>query len=77
MESFQRGALSLVRLVAACLIMVGLLDVCLYLTKCFTPHHRVPVNYLIVLLDFIPGLIGITILVKAKAIAEWLSDMME
>jgi hypothetical protein len=37
----------------------------------------VPVNYLIVLLDFIPGLIGITILVKAKAIAEWLSDMME
>ena len=77
MESSQRGALSLVRLVAACLMVVGLLDVGLYLTKCFAPHHRVPVNYLTVFLDFIPGLIGIVMLIKSKAIAEWLSDQLE
>jgi hypothetical protein len=77
MESSQRGALSLVRLVAACLIVIGLLDVGLYLTKCFAPNHRVPVNYLIVVLDFIPGLAGIVVLIKAKAIAEWLADMIE
>jgi len=77
MESSERGALSLVRLVAACLIIVGLLDVGLYLTKCFAPGHRVPVNYLKVFLDFIPGLLGIIALIKSKAIAEWLSDMIE
>jgi hypothetical protein len=77
MESTQRGALSLVRLVAVCLIVVGLLDVGLYLTKCFAPHHREPVNYLTVFIDFIPGLVGIVALIKAKAIAEWVSDMME
>jgi hypothetical protein len=77
MESSQRGALSLVRLVAACLIVVGLLDVGLYLTKCFAPGRHVPVNYLIVFLDFIPGLAGIIVLIKSKAIAEWLSDMIE
>jgi hypothetical protein len=77
MESPHRAALSLVRLVALCLIVVGLLDVCLYLTKCFAPHHRVPVNYLTVLLDFIPGLAGIIVLIKAKAIANWLTDLIE
>jgi hypothetical protein len=77
MESPHRAALSLVRLVALCLIAIGLLDTCLYLTKCFAPHHRVPVNYLTVLLDFIPGLVGIVIIIKAKAIAEWLSDKIE
>ena len=77
MESSERGAKSLVRLVAACLIVVGLLDVGLYLTKCFAPSHREPVNFLIVLLDFIPGLLGIFMLIKSKAIADWLSDMLD
>jgi hypothetical protein len=77
MESSQRAALSLVRLVAGCLIVVGLLDVGLYLTKCFTPNHRVPVNILHVLLDFIPGFIGIVIFFKAKALARWLEDIIE
>jgi hypothetical protein len=77
MESSQRGALSLVRLIAGCLMVVGLLDIGLYLAKCFTPNHHVPVNYLIVLLDFIPGFIGIVVLIKSKAIAEWLSDLIE
>ena len=77
MESSERGAKSLVRLVAACLIVVGLLDVGLYLTKCFAPGHREPVNFLIVLLDFTPGLLGIVMLIKSKAIANWLSDMIE
>lgn len=77
MESSERGALSLVRLVAACLIIIGLLDVGLYLTKCFAPGHHVPVNFLKVFLDFVPGLLGIVVLIKSKAIAEWLSDMIE
>jgi hypothetical protein len=77
MESSERGALSFVRLVAACLIVVGLLDVGLYLTRCFAPGHRVPVNFLTVLLDFIPGFLGIVMLIKSKAIAAWLSDMIE
>ena len=77
MESSQRAALSLVRLVALCLIAIGLLDVCLYLTKCLEPHQRVPINYLHAILDFIPGFIGIVILIKAKALARWLEDIIE
>ncbi len=35
MESSQRGALGLVRLIAGCLIVIGLLDAGLYFTEYF------------------------------------------
>lgn len=77
MESSQRGALSLVRLVAGCIIVVGLLDACLYFTQWLHPVHRAPLNIVRVILDSIPIVIGIVMLIKAKAIAEWLSDMIQ
>lgn len=77
MESSQRGALSLVRLVAGCIIVVGVLDACLYFTQWLQPQHRAPLNILRLILDSIPIIIGTVILIKSKAIAEWLSDMIQ
>ena len=88
MESSQRGALALVRLVAACTILIGLMDAGMYLTQYLTPifaqtHHLqssqspAPLNILRLVLDAIPLIVGIDILVKAKAVAEWLADMIE
>jgi hypothetical protein len=87
MESSERGALSLVRLVAGCLIIFGLLDAGMSLTQYLGPYlqqqHHVPVqhspslNIFRLLADSIPIIAGIVIFIKAKAIAEWLSDMIQ
>jgi hypothetical protein len=84
MESSQRGALPLVRLVAAGIILVGVLDGGLYLTQYlmqFQHHdpnlHPAPLNILRLVLDSIPMIIGIVILIKSKAVAEWVADMIE
>jgi hypothetical protein len=77
MESSQRGALFLVRLVAGCIIVMGLLDAGLYFTQWLHPPQRAPLNILRVILDSIPIVIGILMFIKSKAIAEWLSDMIQ
>jgi hypothetical protein len=77
MDAPSRGALMLVRLVAVCIIVIGLLDVGLYLTQCFEPRHRTAVRLFPILTNSIPVFIGIIILVKAKAIAEWVMDKLE
>ncbi|HEV2319272.1 MAG TPA: hypothetical protein VGV18_05950 [Verrucomicrobiae bacterium] len=86
MESEQRGALGLVRLVAGCIILVGLLDAGMYFTQYLMPYtvphqdqrpHLPPVNVVRVILDSLPVIAGIVIFVKARTIAEWLSDWIE
>ena len=88
MESPQRGALALVRLVAVCVILVGVLDAGTYLTQYVIPyyeHHQrlehaqppAPLKIWRLALDAIPLIVGLGILVKARAIAEWLLDMIE
>ena len=67
----------LVRLVAACFIIISLLEIGLYLTRCFEPNHPVPVGVLPILLYSIPLLVGLVVLIKAKAIAEWIADLLE
>jgi|HubBroStandDraft_1064217.scaffolds.fasta_scaffold353237_2 hypothetical protein len=84
MESSERGALGLVRLVGGCIIIVGLLDAGLYFTQYFMqfsgPRHHSPAPPLHVfrlILDLVPVVLGIVILVKAKALAEWLSKLIQ
>ncbi|HTV43394.1 MAG TPA: hypothetical protein VMF08_22720 [Candidatus Sulfotelmatobacter sp.] len=85
MDSSERGALGLVRLVAAAIILIGLLDGGIYFTQYLMPYattnhpnqHLPPVNFLRVILDSIPIVAGIVILIKARAIAEWLSDWIQ
>ena len=77
MESSQRGALSLVRLVAGCFIVFGLLDACLYFTQWLHPEHRAPLNILRIIIDSIPIIIGVVMFIKSKAITEWVSDLIQ
>ena len=87
MESSERGALGLVRLVAICIIVVGLLDGGMYFTQYLMPYaatghpspkqHLPPLNILRIALDSIPIITGIAMLVKAKAIAEWVQDWID
>ncbi|HEV2454623.1 MAG TPA: hypothetical protein VGY98_10190 [Verrucomicrobiae bacterium] len=86
MESSERGALGLVRLVAVCIIVIGLLDAGMYFTQYLMPYaasqhgqkqHLPPLNILRVLLDSIPVIAGIVMLIKARAIAEWVSDWIQ
>ena len=89
MESPQRAALSLVRLVAGCLIVIGLLDAGIYFTQYVIPYfqlhnhvqnqHPAPsrLNILRIILDSIPIVAGIVAFIKAKVLAEWLSDLIE
>ncbi|MGH7939529.1 MAG: hypothetical protein ACREE6_05125 [Limisphaerales bacterium] len=85
MDSSERGALGLVRLVALCIIVVGLLDAGMYFTQYLMPlamarapdPHLPPIHILRIILDSIPIIAGIVMLIKAKAIAEWLSDWIQ
>jgi hypothetical protein len=77
MDAPLRGALNFVRLVAGCFVVIGLLDTGLYLTKCLLPKPPAPVKALPIVLNSIPSVIGVIILVKAKAVANWLSDKLE
>jgi hypothetical protein len=87
MESSQRGALGLVRLVAICLIVVGLLDSGMYFTQYLTPYFQIhnhvasqppqPLKIYRIVLDSLPIIAGIVILIKARAVAEWLIDKIE
>jgi hypothetical protein len=77
MESSDRAALSLVRLVAGCFILIGVLDMGLYFTQWLHPQHRPPLNILRIALDSIPMIIGIVVFIKARALAEWLEDLIQ
>jgi hypothetical protein len=86
MESEKRGALGLVRLVAGCVILVGLLDAGIYFTQYLMPYasqhhaanqHLPPLDISRIILDSIPIIAGLVMLVKAKAIAEWVSDWLD
>ena len=77
MDSSQRGALMLVRLIAGCVMVIGLLDTGLYLTQCLAPKQPVPVRVLPIVLNLIPFIIGVVLLIRAKAIAGWINDKLE
>jgi len=77
METPRRGALNFVRFVAACLIVIGTLDATLCLTPAFNPKHHAPVKIVLLFLNVIPAVIGILILAKARAIAEWIDDQIQ
>ncbi|HTR40679.1 MAG TPA: hypothetical protein VMH87_03610 [Pseudomonadales bacterium] len=84
MESSQRGALGLVRLIACCLIVLGVLDAGLYFTEYLhvfsSSGHKEPsqpLNILRIILDSLPIIAGIVVFIKSRAIAEWLSELIE
>ena len=75
MDAPERGALMLIRVVAAALIGWAVVDIALY---CFLRQHKnLPVEILPCVLKSIPALLGFAGLVRSKAIAEWIADKLD
>ena len=77
MEAHERGGLTLVRLIGVMLVVATILELGLYWAKCSSPRHKVPVELIPVLLRLIPAALGIVVLVKARAIADWISNTLD
>ena len=75
MEANERGALMLVRFVAAALIGWATVEVVLYIVIC--RHQAVPVEIFSCVIKSLPFIAGVIILAKARAISEWLADKLD
>lgn len=75
MDAPDRGALMLVRFIALSLIGVAIVEVVLYWVV--SSSHNEPLQIFACILKSIPALIGVVMLIKAKALAEWISDKLD
>jgi hypothetical protein len=73
MDSSERGAMMLVRFTAVALIGFSLAEIAMI----FAVSSKVPVTALSFILYSLPGMVGLLMLVKARAIAEWLDDLLD
>jgi len=77
MDAPERGGLTLVRLIGVMLVVATLLELGLYWAKCSIPEHKTPVELIPVLLRLIPAALGAVVLIKARALAEWISNILD
>ena len=75
MDAPERGALMLVRFIAASLICATLVELTLYWV--IVQHDHTPVEIFPCILKSIPAVAGIVMLVKARALAEWISNRLD
>lgn len=72
MEAPERGALMLVRFIAVAIIGLSVLEIGLYLAESHMHHEPINVFHSAVLAA--PLVLGMVLLVKARAVAEWISN---
>jgi hypothetical protein len=72
MDAPERGALMLVRFSAAALMAVSVVELALYWLE--SNVHHTPLQAAHGVLLSIPFVLGVIALIKAKTIAEWISD---
>ena len=77
MDAPDRGALKLVWCIAASLFVIGLVEVGLDLVSCLLANPPKPVQIFSLVLQSIPAVLGIVVLIKSRAIAEWISNKMD
>ena len=65
----------LVRFIAAVLIGWAVLDLALYFAV--NSHKNLPVEIVPCLVKSLPFVAGVVMLVKSKALAEWISDQLD
>ena len=66
-----------VRLVGVLFVVATILDLGLYWAKCAFAKPPLPVETVPVLLKLVPAVIGLVILIKARSLAQWLSDKLD
>jgi hypothetical protein len=75
MEAPEHGALTLVRIIGVMLVVGTVLELGLYWAEC--AYHKpqpLPVEVLPIIYRSIPALLGVVVLIKSRAIAEWVCD---
>jgi hypothetical protein len=75
MEAPERGALMLVRFIAAALIGWTFVDLALYWV--ISRHNHTAMETFPCILKSIPAVLGIAMLIKARAVAQWISDKLD
>ncbi|MEI9864390.1 MAG: hypothetical protein WDN00_07500 [Limisphaerales bacterium] len=75
MDAPERGALMLVRFIAAALLGWAVVELVLYWVV--SQHYHRPMEIFPCVLKSIPAVIGLVILVKAKTVAEWISNKLD
>jgi hypothetical protein len=75
MDASQRGALMLVRFVAVAITGLGLLVEGLYVAGNLVRHLAIGKVHCALLA--IPPVLGIVLLARSRAVAEWLSDKLD
>jgi hypothetical protein len=77
MDAPERGALTLVRLIGVMLVVGAILELGLYYAECHAPKHPQPVELMPVLVRLIWAVLGIVVLARARAIADWISNRLD
>jgi len=75
MDAPDRGALMLVRFIGISLLAVTLVDLALYWVV--AQHNHAEMTLFSCVLKSIPAVIGVSLLVKAKVVAEWISNKLD
>jgi hypothetical protein len=75
MDSPERGALMLVRFVGVALIGWAIAEIALYWAV--SSHNNKPMEITALVLKSLPFIAGVVVLIKAKALAEWVSDFLD
>jgi hypothetical protein len=77
MDAPERAALKSVWCIAVALVIISIVDIGLYLTECLVPKEHIPMKIFPFVSKSIPAALGVVMLVKSKAIAEWISDKLD
>jgi hypothetical protein len=75
MDAPQRGALMLVRFVAAALIGWTIVELALYLA--ISRHNQTEIKIFPCVVKSLSALVGLVMLVKSKSFAEWISNILD
>jgi hypothetical protein len=75
MDAPERGALMLVRVIAVALIAWTAVE--LALSFAISYHNQTPIKILPCAIKSIPLLLGIIILIKSKALAAWVAELLD
>jgi hypothetical protein len=75
MDAPDRGALMLVRFIAVSLMGITLVNLALYWVV--TQHNHTEMTIFPCVLKSIPAVIGLVVLIKARVLAEWISNKLD
>jgi hypothetical protein len=75
MDAPERGALMLVRFIALSLMSVTVVELVLYWA--LRSAHHAPLEIFPLVWKSIPFVLGVVMLIRARALAQWVSDWLE